>query len=258
MQKPDTKMSAETSQIEQYFQAVQHNLSLVMNNQIEAMRQTALLFADAVEQGQTLYITGCSHSSIFAQEVFYRAGGFMLMNPIFLPGMTLETFPPTRTSKYERISGIAEAVLSETKINSGDVLVIASVSGRNTVPIELALWAKAHGIKVVALTSLNYSSDVQSRHASGKRLFELADIILDMMGEKGDAALSIDGLPEKTAPLSTITGITMLHAVISQTISLLIKRGIAPPVFLSSNLDGGDAHNKHLLEQYSNQIHYLG
>ncbi|QGQ94254.1 sugar isomerase domain-containing protein [Paenibacillus psychroresistens] len=244
-------------QIKRYFQAVQDNLDKVLETQIEAMEKTAQLFADTVENGSTIYITGCSHSSIFAQEVFYRAGGFMLMNPIFLPGMTLETFPPTRTSKYERISGIAAAVLSETKIKQGDVLVIASVSGRNTVPIELALWAIENGVKVVALTSMSYSSDSLSRHSSGKRLFELADIILDMMGEKGDAALAIEGLPEKTAPLSTVTGVTIMHATISQTIELLLKRGITPPVFLSSNLDGGDEYNKQLLEQYRNQIHYL-
>jgi len=245
-------------QIKRYFQAVQDNLDKVLDTQLEAMEKTAKLFADTVENGSTLYITGCSHSSIFAQEVFYRAGGFMLMNPIFLPGMTLETFPPTRTSKYERIPGIAAAVLSETKIKQDDVLVIASVSGRNTVPIELALWAKEHGVKVVALTSMSYSSDTQSRHSSGKRLFELADIILDLMGEKGDAALAIEGLLEKTAPLSTVTGVTMMHAVISQAIEFLVMRGLAPPVFLSSNLDGGDEYNKRLLEQYRNQIHYLG
>nr|WP_145163668.1 SIS domain-containing protein [Paenibacillus terrae] len=243
-------------QIMRYFQAVTDNLVQVLQEQHEAMQQTSHVLADTVEQGGSIYITGCSHSSLFAQEVFYRAGGFILMNPIFLPGMTLETFPSTRTTKFERISGLAEAVLSETALRQGDVLIIASVSGRNTVPVELALWAKNHGVKVIALTSIAYSSDVSSRHSSGKRLFELADLILDVMGEKGDAVLSIEGLQVKTAPLSTVTGITMMHAVISQTIELLIHRGLTPPVFLSANLEGGDEHNMRLLEQYRHQIHY--
>jgi uncharacterized phosphosugar-binding protein len=243
-------------QIKRYFQAVRDVLDKVQETQKEAMSQTARLLADTVESGNSIYITGCSHSSIFAQEVFYRAGGFMLMNPIFLPGMTLEVFPPTRTSKIERITGIAEAVLSETPIRQGDVLIIASIAGRNAVPIELALWANAHDVKVVALTSMNYSGHVESRHSSGKRLFELADIILDVFCEKGDAALAIEGLPVKTAPTSTVAGITIMHAVISQTIENLIERGITPPVFLSGNLDGADEQNKQLLERHRSQIHY--
>ncbi|MCJ8014189.1 SIS domain-containing protein [Paenibacillus sp. KQZ6P-2] len=243
-------------QIERYFQAVKENLDRVLHEQCGAMQQTSLLLADTVEHGGSIYITGCSHSSIFAQEVFYRAGGFILVNPIFLPGMTLETFPSTRTTKFERISGLAEAVLSETPLKKDDVLIIASVSGRNTVPVELALWARNKGVKVIALTSMIYSNDVKSRHSSGKRLFELADIVLDVMGVKGDAVLSIEGLQVKTAPLSTVTGVTMMHAVISQTIDLLIQRGITPPVFLSANLEGGDEHNQKLLEQYKQQIHY--
>ncbi|MCQ6557342.1 SIS domain-containing protein [Paenibacillus mendelii] len=111
-------------------------------------------------------LTGCSHSNIFAQEVFYRAGGFLLMNPIFLPGMTLETPPATRTSKFERIPGIAEAVLSEAPIRESDVLVIASVSGRNDVPVEMALWARERGVKVVALTSFGNGSEPSSERQS--------------------------------------------------------------------------------------------
>ncbi|MBB6730877.1 SIS domain-containing protein [Cohnella sp. CBP 2801] len=221
------------------------------------MTDVARLFADTIRDGGTIFITGCSHSSIFAQEVFYRAGGLMLINPIFLPGMTLENPPPTRTSKYERISGIAESVLSESAIRAGDILVIASISGRNIVPIEMAIWAREHGVRVVALTSSRYSGTVPSRHASGKRLFELADIILDVLSPPGDAVLDIAGLTVRTAPTSTVIGIAILHSVIAQAIEILIEYGLTPPVFMSANLDGGDAHNAQILEQYKDRIHYM-
>lgn len=244
-------------QIDRYFEAVQQVLEEVLTTQKQEMERVAKLFADTVKEGNTLYITGCSHSSIFAQEVFYRAGGFLLMNPIFLPGMTLETPPPTRTSKFERIPGIAAAVLSEIPIQRGDVLVIASISGRNAVPVEMALWAREHCIKVVALTSREYSESVQSRNHSGKRLFELADCTLDVHSPPGDAVLAIAGLPVKTAPTSTVVGITILHAVISEAIERLIEAGVNPPVFLSANLDGADERNKQLLEEYRSRIHYM-
>lgn len=244
-------------QIDRYFETVLEILKNVQYSQKENMEKVSDLFADTVASGNSIFITGCSHSNIFAQEVFYRAGGFILMNPIFLPGMNLQEFPPTRTSKIERISGVAEAVLSEAPIKEGDVLVIASISGRNAVPVELALYAKEHGIKIVALTSMNYSGNVTSRHSSGKLLYQIADYILDVQCPKGDAVLEIEGLPAKTAPSSTVTGIMMLHSIIAQTLESLVAKGITPPVFLSGNLDGGDHHNKQLLEKHKNQIHYM-
>jgi len=245
------------TQIDRYITAVTELLQKILKEQHAPMQEAARLFADTVDKGNSIYITGCSHSSIIAQETFYRAGGFLLMNPIFLPGMTLETFPPTITSKYERISGIAEAVLSESGAGPGDAMVIVSISGRNTVPIEMAQWAKARGAKVVALTSVEYSGSVDSRHDSGKRLYELADIVLDVMCEPGDAVLAIAGLEGKTGPTSSVTGIAIMHAVISQTVELLIGRGIQPPVFRSANLDGADEYNRKLLERYKDQIHYM-
>jgi len=243
--------------MDRYFDIIKETLSSIQQKQKEVIKETAKLLSDTILNGGSIFITGCSHSSIFAQEVFYRAGGFMLINPIFLPGMNLNELPATRTTKFERIPGIAEAVLSEAKIKEGDVLIIASVSGRNVVPVEMALWAKEHGIKVIALTSMEYSSNTKSRHSSGKRLFELSDIVLDVMCPKGDAVLHIEGLPVKTAPISTITGVAIMHAVISETISKLIKRGVTPPVFLSANLDDGESHNQRMLDKYREQIHYI-
>ncbi|MDG0810453.1 sugar isomerase domain-containing protein [Cohnella rhizosphaerae] len=137
------------------------------------------------------------------------------------------------------------------------MLIVASVSGRNDVPVEMALWARDQGITVVALTSVAYSEAVTSRHASGRRLFEIADMILDLMCPEGDAVLDIAGLPVKTGAISTVTGITIMHAVVSETLRLLVARGMTPPVFMSGNRDGGDAYNQALLARYRTQIHYM-
>ncbi|MDF2648029.1 MAG: sugar isomerase protein [Paenibacillus sp.] len=245
------------NQISNYFEAIRTLLDHVARTQGKVMNEVAELLADTVVSNHTIYITGCSHSSIFAQEVYFRAGGFMLMNPLFLPGMVLGVPPVTLTSRYERIPGIAQAVLEESPIQKGDVLIVASVSGRNIVPVELALCARELGAKVVALTSEAYSGLVSSRHDSGKRLYEIVDYILDMMSPPGDAMLGIDGLKQRTAPSSTIVGVTILHAVIAQTLQRLVDKGVAPPVFLSANLDGADDYNREMLKKYRDHIHYM-
>lgn len=243
--------------IGRYFGEVQQLLARAASEQSETMESVAALFANTVQRGNTIFITGCSHSSIFAQEVFYRAGGFLLMNPLFLPGMTLETPPVTRTTRFERLPGLAEIVLEEAPIRAGDTLVVASVSGRNVVPVELATGAKARGLNVVALTSVPYSARVESRHPSGQRLYEAADLTLDLLVPPGDAVLDLNGLPEKTGPASTVVGVAMLHAVVSRTLELLLAAGVEPPVFVSANLDGADETNRRRLEAYRSRIHYL-
>ncbi|WP_276357746.1 SIS domain-containing protein [Cohnella caldifontis] len=243
--------------IEQYFAAVRNLGDQVLAGQLPVMEAVAGLFADKAAEGKSLFITGCSHSSIFAQEVFYRAGGFMLMNPLFLPGMTLETPPVTRTTRFERISGLADAVLDESPVRKGDVLVIASISGRNVVPVEMALWARNRGVCTVALTSIPYAESVASRHPDGRKLHELCDYTLDVGCPPGDAVLEISGMSERMGPSSTVIGIMMMHAVIARTTELLRQAGFDAPVFVSSNLDGGDETNRKRLSRYGTQIHYL-
>lgn len=237
--------------------AVVSQLHQMYRTQSDAMEKTAKLLAETISLNQSIYIFGCSHSSIMAQEMFYRAGGFALINPIFAPGLTLETPPVSRTTRFERISGIAEAVLSESPIKPGDVLILCSISGRNIVPIEMAEYARRTGIISVALTSVAYAESVESRHSSGKRLHELTDLVLDCCSVPGDAVLEIEGLPVKTAATSTITSLALLHPVMARTIELLIEAGHAAPVFMSANVDQGDRHNARLLSEYRDQIHYM-
>ncbi|NLJ67582.1 MAG: hypothetical protein GX340_09805, partial [Clostridiales bacterium] len=96
------------------------------------------------------------------------------------------------------------------------------------------------------------------RHPSGKNLYEVADLVLDNCGCLGDAALDIPGVPEKVAPTSTAVGAAMLNAMMAQTVALMTEAGAVPPVFVSANLDRGDAHNKEMLARYKNNIFYMG
>lgn len=242
---------------EKYLKNVSFILEKIMKTQIEPIKKSAAAIVEASINKKNIYAAGCGHAGLLAQELFYRSGGLVVMNPIFAPGLTLEPRPITITSDIERIEGYGRTIVKRKEISEGDVFIIHSVSGRNPVSVDMAMEAKDRGAFVIVLTNIEYSKSSNSRHSSGKRLFEVADIVLDNCGEIGDAAVKVGDFPEKTGPTSTAMGAAILNAVVVEAVALFIEKGVTPPVFMSANLDGGDAHNKKILEEYKNNIFYM-
>ena len=241
----------------QYFDRIQEILKEVELNEADAINQTIELLTDANLNGKGIYIFGASHAGILAEELYYRAGGMMTVNAIFGRELMLDQSPITVTSKMERLEGYGTTLASTIPFKKDDVLILHSVSGRTPVTIDLALSAQEKGVQIVALTNVNYSKQVTSRHSSGKRLFELADIILDNHGDTGDACCSIEGIEQKVGPSSTVVGATILNTIIVEVTRKLIEHGVEyPPIFYSANLDGGDQLNQELFKKYENVIHY--
>jgi len=226
-------------------------------SQKETILRASALIAEAIEKKHNVFVFGCSHAGILAEEVFYRTGGLAVVNPIFFPGFMLNTRPITMTSELERIPGIGTTILKQNHVQPGDVLIIHSVSGRNTVPVEMAMEARKAGIRTVCITNLNYSKGVTSRHPSGQRLFEVCELVIDNCGEKGDAAVKLEGLPEKIGPTSTVVGAALLNAIVVEAVEKMIADGIVPPVFMSANIDGGDEHNARIFAEYKENIFYM-
>ena len=239
-----------------YIKIVQQTIQKAWEEQQSVIDQISDAIRTALETHHSVYIFGCSHAGILAEEVFYRTGGLAVINPIFFPGFMLNTRPITMTSQLERLDGLGKILVRENRIKEGDVLLIHSVSGRNNVPVEMAMEARTVGATTVAITNLAYSSAVTSRHPSGKRLFEVCDLVLDNKGDVGDAAVTLEGLPEKIGPTSTACGAALINAVVIETVGKMLENGKIPPVFLSANLDGGDEHNKRIFEEYADQIFY--
>ena len=143
-------------------------------------------------------------------------------------------------------------------IGEGDVVIIHSVSGRNTVTVDFALRCREKGARVIALTSVAAGKAIPSRHPSGKLLMDVADVVLDNCGCVGDASIEIKGVPEKVAPTSTAVGAAMLNAIMGRAVELIVERGEVPPIFMSANVPGGDEHNRDMLRRYKNHIFYMG
>lgn len=243
--------------IQRYINAVSEAIERLESTQQEPMRQAAEMMAEAIVEGKKLFSFGASHSFMLTEEMVYRTGGLMLINPIYPHGMNLSVRPMTMTSQIERITGYGGLLLRNSPISEGDVLLLASTSGRNAVVLDMALAAGEMGVKVIAITAMAYSEGVTSRHPSGKRLFELADVVIDNCAPKGDAAVGFEGLPQKSGPLSSVLGCTAMNAIVCQVIQNLLDRGVTPPVFISANVDGGDEHNAKLLEENQGRIFYM-
>lgn len=222
------------------------------------IEEAAEAIATTLASGGRLFAFGCSHSSLPVQDIVYRAGGLMLVNPIYGPGIAaLDTRPTTLGSDIEKLPGYAGALLDNAPVQAGDVLIVVSVSGRNAVPIEMAAEARERGLTVIGVTSHEYTDNVGSRHASGKKMKDFAHIVLDNKVDKGDAVLAAEGVPQRFAPASGVTSTALLHALVAATIERLLERGVTPPVFLAANVDGGAEWNARLLKENEDRIFYL-
>ena len=240
-----------------YILNVTECINKAWQTQEKKIREIAWLLADTIERKNSVFVFGCSHAGIIAEEVFYRSGGLAVINPIFFPAFMLNTRPVTLTSQLERISGLGKTLLVQNHLKKGDLLIIHSVSGRNPVPVEMALEASKMGVTTVCITNLEYSSSVSSRHPDGKRLFEVCDYVIDNCGIVGDASITLDGLDEKIGPTSTAVGVSLINALIIEAVEKMISDGIVPPVFMSANLNGGDEHNARIFEDYKDNIFYM-
>lgn len=238
-----------------YHAAVSHQLEKVFTTQRVAIEQAAEWLGETLAADGWLYAFGTGHSHMLAEEIFYRAGGLahgvpMLDSQLMLHDKAIDA------TYLERREGYAEGLLNQYPVQAGDILIVASNSGRNAVPIELALAGRERGLKVVAIVNLEHGRAWPSRHASGRNLAEVADLVIDNCGIEGDATLDLPGLPSKVGPTSSITGLFIINALIVRAMELALQRGHAPEIYISSN-SNGDNHNEVLLAKYRSRIRHL-
>jgi uncharacterized phosphosugar-binding protein len=209
------------------------------------------LIADPLAEGRILHYFGPGRSHMLGEELFYRAGGLAPVNAILEPALMVNC-GAGKSSKMERLPGLAKIVLDESSVKSGDV-----ISGVNQVPVEMACEAKAAGVKVVALTAVEYSRATPLRNDRNVRLCEVGDVVIDTLVLYGDAAIEVDGVAQKIAPVSTVIGAAIVNAITIGVVENLVARGIDPPIFKSANIPGGMEHNAKLLERYRPMIKSL-
>lgn len=240
-----------------YSGALLETLNRAFDTQADALREGARLLKEATLGGRNIFAFGCSHAILPMLEMYYRTGGMATINPVRAPGLCLDVDPATMTSAMERMRDYGRVIVDGQPLGAGDVIIVHSVSGRNSVSIDVALRAKEKGAKVIVLTNLAMSRAVTSRHPDGVKLYEVGDVVIDNCGCLGDAAIDVPGAPEKVAPTSTAVGAALMNAMMAQAVADIVDAGGVPPVFVSANVDGGDEHNREMLKQYGSHIFYM-
>lgn len=225
--------------------------------QEDVIENAAESIVDAIKNNRSIFAFGASHAGMLSMELFYRTGGLVNINPIFAADLMSNIRPATLTSDIERLEGYGNLILRNTDAKKGDVLILHSVSGRNAVTIDMGLEAKKMGIKVIVITNIEYTNIVSSRHSSGLKLKDVGEIVIDNCGEFEDSSQFVKGVEQKMGPTSTVTGAFIVNSISLKVAEKLVEIGIEVPVFHSANIDGGDEHNKLLMEKYKENIFYM-
>ena len=236
-----------------YLKNIINLLEKLESTQEEVIEQVSAVCADCIYNGGLLYFFGTGHSHMVCEEPFYRAGGLACVYPILETDLMLHE-GASKSSGYERLEGLGNIVIANTGLGKGDILFIASNSGRNCAVIDAALEAKKRGAITVAITSMNHTTQVSSRHSSGLNLYQVCDYVLDNGGVAGDASVQLPGLSQNIAPTSSVIDLTLVNLIMVNIVERMLEKGMNPPLFMSSNSDGGDKANKSVLEVYRERI----
>lgn len=201
-----------------------------------------------------LYIFGSGHSHMLAEEAFYRAGGATRVCPVLQPPYMLHE-GAVNSTRLEREAGHASSVLSSYDLDGDrDCMLLASNSGVNALPIEVAAMARERGLPVIAITSRAYADAVQR---PGPRLHDVADVVIDNHCPPGDALVTLsDDLPP-AGPASTVVGMCLLNTLIVEALAVQLRSDRQPEVFLSANMPGASGHNDRMVGQLAARVPHL-
>ncbi|NUT04211.1 MAG: SIS domain-containing protein [Hamadaea sp.] len=239
-----------------YLSVIREAIDRVGTGQPTRLAAAAGLLADCVRKGGVIQAFGCGHSEALAMEIAGRAGGLVPTNRIALRDLVHYGGEPATILAdpgLERDHTIAQRLYDLAPVGPDDAFVIASNSGVNGSVVELARVVKAAGHPLIAITSLAHSSGVDSRHPSGEKLLDLADVVLDNGAPYGDAALPLPG-GGSVGALSSITAALLAQQLVADVVARLLDAGITPPVYLSDNVPGGREHNAQTEARYAGRI----
>jgi len=241
---------------DEYLDTLRPIMDQVSQQATGPIQRAADLVAESLRVGGVLQAFGSGHSEALTMELAGRAGGLVPTNRIALRDVVIhggESPEVLGRGILERDPEIAIRLYDLAAPSPSDVFVIASNSGVNGSVVEMARIVKDRDHPLIAITSLPHTHGVESRHPSGAKLIDLADVVLDNGAPYGDAVLEIPG-GGKVCAVSSVTAALLAQMLTAEVVRRMLDAGDEPPVYLSANVPGGDEHNNVLEEKYAGRI----
>lgn len=240
--------------MDKYIEKIENLLEEIELEENKNIKEVCKLMYETMKKGKMVHIFATGHSHMFAEELFYRAGGLVPINPILEPFL-MQHEGAVRSTKFERLTGISEIIYNSLGADKEEPFIVVSNSGINAVPIEMARIAKSYGHKVIGITSVSSSKDLQSRDKEGKHLYEVCDYVIDNHTPMGDGVFKTKY--GYIGASSTILNSFIAQKIVLGIIGLYEEDGLVPPIYISANTKGGDEHNQELYNKFKNRIRCL-
>ena len=231
----------------QYLDSITGILSRLEREDAAALDCASDAVEDVICRDGLVHVFGCGHSHLAALDTFYRAGGLACVSPVLDEDLMLHD-GAAKSSRMEKMSGIAAEVYRRHAVKAGDLFVVISASGKNAVPVEMLRAAKADGVKTVAISSSAY-------RAHGAVLLNEADIPIDCKVPHGAAVIDVGSA--KMGGLSTYASLFILNTILIEGAKKAEARGVTPPIYVSGNVEGGTARNVALEKRYFGRVKRL-
>lgn len=234
-----------------YASVLEKTIENIRLGQRQNILASAEIISNVISADGLVYVFGCGHSHILAEETFYRAGGLACVAPVFYEPLMLHE-SASESSRLEKQPGLAEKLLERTPITEKDALICVSTSGVNAVPVEFAKLVRDRGISVVGISSDEYLSQTP-KNPLGTHLQEVCTVCINNYAPHGDACLSPSAGISIT-PVSTVASSFIVNSVLAEAVGLCLSRGVKVPVYTSGNIPGGAEKNTELIRRYKPRI----
>jgi uncharacterized phosphosugar-binding protein len=244
----------------EWLSATRRILDDIEGSQLPAIRRAAELMADSIAAERWVHTFGCGHATIPVEEMYPRIGGFVGFHPMVELPLTFFTHITGEMGIHqflflERAEGYGEAIMKAYRFDKRDTVWIFSHTGINNVNIDVALRAKELGMRVVATGS--EAEVAESRHASGRTLFEIADVVIDTRVPAGDSSVALKNHFDKVGPVSTMAFVAVVWMTITTVAEILTERGVKLYIHPSHNIPGDTTARERLdaaLAEYKRRI----